>query len=139
MDVSGIAGNASDDDKTRIKGAILARHPKGSFKAWIAERLKLVKVETTQDDNAPNKIIYRIIHEIEACDEMDNGGGSVHGGCIAHLGSMYVHLPTTTRVFDEPADSFKLFVLYLSPRLKVDRRANDGELGRRLPFSDSVR
>ncbi|KAG9045814.1 hypothetical protein FS837_005604 [Tulasnella sp. UAMH 9824] len=89
MDVSDIAGNVSDDDKARIKGAILAKHPKGSFKAWIAERLKLVKAETIQDDNAPSKTIYRVVHEIEACDEMDNGGGSVHGGCIAHLGSIW--------------------------------------------------
>ncbi|KIO31068.1 hypothetical protein M407DRAFT_241967 [Tulasnella calospora MUT 4182] len=88
MDVSDIAGNVSDDDKARIKGAILARNPEGSFAAWIAERLKLVKVETIQDDNAPSKSIYRVVHEIEACDEMDNGGGSVHGGCIAHLGSI---------------------------------------------------
>lgn len=70
MDVSDIAGNVSDDDKARIKGAILAKHPKGSFSAWIAERLKLVKAETIQDDNvnAPSKTIYRVVHEIEACD-----------------------------------------------------------------------
>ncbi|KAG8956744.1 hypothetical protein FRC04_000222 [Tulasnella sp. 424] len=88
MDVSGIAGNVPDEDKARVRDAMLAKHPKGSFADWIAERLKLAKVETTQDDNAPGKIIYRVVHELEACDEMDNGGGSVHGGCIAHLGAM---------------------------------------------------
>lgn len=109
MDVSSIAGNVPDEEKIRINDAVVAKHPKGSFMDWIVERLRLVRVEIIHDENAPTKAIYRVTHELEACDgacqdtmtsclhyfidadfisEMDNGGGTVHGGCIAHLGSM---------------------------------------------------
>ncbi|KAF8871375.1 HotDog domain-containing protein [Gymnopilus junonius] len=87
VDISRIAGNASDDIK-RFLGIILTSPRKErspAFAESIQRRLKVTEVSINKKAEEERKTEARVVLELEVSEDMLNGGGNIHGGCSAFL------------------------------------------------------
>lgn len=95
VDVSTIAGNASDDIKTFLGDASnlfgnRTDFPGPIFGEAIQKRLRVTEVSVNKKAEEPKKLEGRVVLETVIEEDMLNGGGKIHGGCSAFLIDMYV-------------------------------------------------
>lgn len=90
VDVSTIAGNASDDIKTFLGDASnlfgnRTDFPGPIFGEAIQKRLRVTEVSVNKKAEEPKKLEGRVVLETVIEEDMLNGGGKIHGGCSAFL------------------------------------------------------
>ncbi|TFK69433.1 hypothetical protein BDN72DRAFT_840399 [Pluteus cervinus] len=89
--VAEITGNASDTIKERL-GAPLKFFGLRGFKLTppifgdsIIERMRTVEVSIVDKAEEPSRQEAKVVTEVLVKEDMANGGGTVHGGCIGFL------------------------------------------------------
>ncbi|KJA29602.1 hypothetical protein HYPSUDRAFT_31531 [Hypholoma sublateritium FD-334 SS-4] len=93
FDVSGVAGNVSDEVKeflgnhNNFFASFLkpGQRPLNSFANAIQHRVKVTELSVTEKAEEPNKFEGRAVLEIEVTEDMVNAVGNIHGGCSAYL------------------------------------------------------
>ncbi|KAF8632816.1 hypothetical protein AX15_001676 [Amanita polypyramis BW_CC] len=91
MAENGIAGNASDDVKRHLSDPARVFLGKGShandklFGAGIIKRMVVREISILDKAEEPRKKEGRVVIEVVNHEDMLNGIGNTHGGCVAFL------------------------------------------------------
>ncbi|KAK7676225.1 hypothetical protein QCA50_020804 [Cerrena zonata] len=88
VDVSHIAGNASDDIKRFVNPSLIylsSKRGPTSFGAPITQRMKLSEVSIVKKAEEPTREEGRVVCLLTVEEDMLNGSGILHGGCSAFL------------------------------------------------------
>ncbi|KAI0653735.1 HotDog domain-containing protein [Cubamyces menziesii] len=84
LDPRAVSGNASDEVK-RLTLNTLGAYGVGSTDSFAHAVGAQIRVTEISSDRRDGRVEVVVVAEVQACKEMLNGAGTVHGGCICYL------------------------------------------------------
>jgi len=83
---SQIGGNAPPESKKFVMDMLRSMMRKGrGFADTVGGRLSITQVSILNKSEEPSRVEGRVVAEITAQEDMLNGAGYVHGGCLMYL------------------------------------------------------
>ncbi|KAG2143628.1 HotDog domain-containing protein [Suillus clintonianus] len=133
-DTSRVEGNAPPEVKHSLLGFLVQSSrvsrsiakPFRGFEAEFGSRLQLTEASVLLKAEEPGKSEGRVVVEVVVDEDMLNGGGSVHGGCIAMMIDICSTMPiyvlgASTSGYGVFGVSQSLNIVYHSPGLLGDK------------------